>query len=419
MQETAREQLTAGTELEWLDGGGVTSARGWLAEGVAAGIKRKRPDVGLLWSDRTATVAAVYTRNRVVAAPVRVARQVTERGTLRALAVNSGNANACTGAEGEATALWMQAQAAALSHLSPSEVAIASTGVIGVPLPREPLAAGLRACAAGLSASGGERFAEALRTTDTATKQAALRLAVGGSHVTVGGAAKGSGMIHPNMGTMLAFVTSDAQVPAAVLQPLWREVVDRTFNMVSVDGDTSTNDAAFLMSNGAAGVELAPGLPGWEAWCHAVEEVARHLARAIAADGEGASRLITVAVSGLPDVASARSVARSIAGSSLVKSAVYGRDPNWGRVLAAAGRAPLREEVAATLDWEHATLRIGGVTLLAAGQPTWEHEQEAHEALGAAEVLLELQLDGGPATATAWGCDLTPEYVQINASYRS
>lgn len=415
---------------------GVTAPAGWKAAGVHAGLKRQRPDVALLFSERPAWAVATYTRNRVQAAPVQVTRALLgpEGGWLRAVAVNSGNANACTGGEGLARALRMQARAAGALGLATEEVAVASTGVIGVQLPEEPLARGLEEAAAALGRGpeADEAFARAIQTTDTTLKQVALEVEVApGERVRVGGAAKGSGMIHPDMGTMLAFLTSDALLGAegrAGLAAAWRRVVERTFNRVTVDGDTSTNDMALLLVNGASGVDVgAPagtvepegGAGGrWECWLRALEEAARQLARAIAADGEGASRLIEVEASGLGDEWEAAAVARTVAGSALVKSAVHGGDPNWGRVLAAAGRAEVGGRPV-LFDPERAELRIGGVPVYLRGKPLWEREQEAAEAMRRPEVRIELFLGDGPGRATAWGCDLSADYVRINAAYRT
>ncbi|MDI3298689.1 MAG: bifunctional glutamate N-acetyltransferase/amino-acid acetyltransferase ArgJ [Bacillota bacterium] len=422
---------------------GVTAPAGWKAAGVHAGLKRRRPDVALLLSERPAWAVATYTRNRVQAAPLLVTRSLlgAEGGWLRAVAVNSGNANACTGEEGLERARRMQARAAAALGLAAAEVAVASTGVIGVQLPEEPLARGLEMAGAALGSgpAADAAFARAIQTTDTTLKQVALEVEVApGERVRIGGAAKGSGMIHPDMGTMLAFLTSDAELgPAgrARLAAAWRRAVERTFNRVTVDGDTSTNDMALLLVNGASGVRVddepeegetpspAPASGArpagrWARWLEALEEAARHLARAIAADGEGASRLIEVEARGLQDEEEAAAVARTVAGSALVKSAVHGGDPNWGRVLAAAGRATVGGRPV-LFDPERAELRIGGVLLYRSGVPLWEREEEAAEAMRRPEVRIELVLGDGPGGATAWGCDLSADYVRINAAYRT
>ncbi len=370
-------------------------------------------DLGLLFSERGCTAAAVYTRNVLWGAPLVVTRRSMEDGRLRAVVVNSGNANAATGQKGLQDAYAMRAFAAEALGIEAGEVAVASTGVIGERLPVAEISAGIAEAAAKLNRDGAP-FAEAILTTDTRTKEVAARVEIGGKSVTVGGTAKGSGMIHPNMGTMLAFLTTDAAVEARCLHEALRAATDRTFNRVSVDGDTSPSDMAVFLANGAAGNELlALDSPDYPIFAEAVEAVARGLAKEIARDGEGATRLVEVVVEGARDESSAAALAKSVVGSNLVKAAVFGEDANWGRVLTAMGYSGV------TFDPGGVGLWFGPVKVFEAGEPAVHEEAEANAALAAGEVRITARLSEGDASATAWGCDLTYKYVEINGSYRT
>jgi glutamate N-acetyltransferase/amino-acid N-acetyltransferase len=316
--------------------GGVTAAEGFVAGGTVCGVRNSgRRDLGLLFSEHECASAAVFTRNAVKGAPLRVTREAIESGDVRVVVANSGNANAGTGQKGLEDACEMQALAAEALGVEAREVAVASTGVIGEHLPMAKISAGIEDAAASLGRDGAG-FAEAILTTDTRTKEAAVRVEVGGKTVTVGGTAKGSGMIHPNMGTMLAFLTTDAAVEKSCLQETLSVATDRSFNLVTVDGDTSPSDMALLLANAAAGNEpLTVSSADYPVFAEAVESVARSLAKEIARDGEGATRLVEVAVEGAEDEASAAVLARAVVGSNLVKAAVFGEDANWGRVLTA------------------------------------------------------------------------------------
>ncbi|QYJ15919.1 Arginine biosynthesis bifunctional protein ArgJ [Rubrobacter xylanophilus DSM 9941] len=394
--------------------GGALAPEGFVAGAAACGIREEgRLDLGLLLSERPAVAAAVFTRNRVKGAPVVVSREAVGRGRVRAVVANSGNANAATGRGGLEDARAMQRLAARELGLRPEEVAVASTGVIGERLPMERVEAGIRRAAAGLGRDG-SGFAAAILTTDTRIKQAAVRVEVEGAEFTVGGTAKGSGMIHPNMGTMLAFLTTDAALEGETLRGALSRAVDRTFNRVTVDGDTSPSDMALLIANGAAGGGvLAPGSPGHAAFEEALEEVGRRLAREIARDGEGATKLLEVVVEGAPSEEDAARLARSVAGSNLVKAAVAGEDANWGRVLTALGYS------GAGFDPEGVEIHFGPVLVFAGGEPVEHDISAANAALGGEEVGIRIRLSGGSAAAAAWGCDLTSRYVEINGSYRT
>ena len=372
-----------------------------------------RRDLGLLFSEHPCETAAVFTRNVVKGAPLAVTREAVDTGSVRAVVANSGNANAATGERGIEDARVMQALAAEALGIEAGDVAVASTGVIGVHLPMEKIAGGIQAASGELGESGAG-FAESILTTDTRPKEAAVRVEIGGRNVTVGGTAKGSGMIHPNMGTMLAFLTTDAAVEKDCLQETLSRVADRTFNRVTVDGDTSPSDMALLMANGAAGNEpLTLDSPEYPAFAEAVESVARTLAKEIARDGEGATRLVEVVVEGAASEESAAALAKSVVGSSLVKAAVFGEDANWGRVLTAMGYSGV------VFDPDVVELWFGPVKVFSDGEPVPHEEAEANATLAAGEVKITARLGEGDASATAWGCDLSYEYVRINGSYRT
>jgi glutamate N-acetyltransferase / amino-acid N-acetyltransferase len=391
----------------------VASPKGFAAGGLHCGIKRKRPDLGLIVCEQPASAAAVYTTNAFQAAPVKVTQEsLGVSGRLRAVVVNSGNANACTGERGIRDAREMRQKAAELLGIPWHEVAVASTGVIGEFLPMDRILAGLEQMAP--DKEGGRAFAEAILTTDTCTKQAEVHLTVDGLPVVIAGAAKGSGMIHPNMATMLAFVTTDAAISPEMLQSLLWRATDETFNMITVDGDCSTNDMVLAMASGLAGNRsLAPDHPDWPGFAEAFLHVCRELAKAIARDGEGATRLIEVQVEGAADGQKARAVARAVAGSSLVKSAVFGEDANWGRIVCAAGYGD------PALDPDRVDVYLGDIQVVRSGMPVVFDAGAAEEALREETVKIQLFLNQGVEKAVAWGCDLTYDYVRINASYRT
>jgi glutamate N-acetyltransferase/amino-acid N-acetyltransferase len=395
--------------------GGVTAARGYRAGAAAAGIRyRGRPDVMLLVSDVPAAAAGVFTSNRFAAAPVRLSREHLQGGRARAVVAVAGVANACTGARGMADARRMAELVAASVGCPPTEVLVCSTGVIGEPLPMDRVADGIARAAGDLRPDGGPDAAEAIRTTDTRRKESAVRVRIGGREVTVGGMAKGAGMIHPDMATMLAFLTTDARVAPEALRDALRYAVDRSFNCVSIDGDTSTNDTTLLLANGLAGNdEVTPGTGAYRAFAEALEVVCADLAKAIAADGEGAQRLIEVTVVGAVSDEDARRAARAVAASNLVKAAVHGADPNWGRVLSAVGASGAR------FDEEDVELFLGPLRLVSGGVGEPFDEEVARRLLRQDVVRMEIRLGRGWGRATAWGCDLSEEYVRINGSYRS
>lgn len=403
--------------MEWVSGG-VTAPAGFVAGAARCGLRRPgdgRPDLALVVSAGPAAAAGVFTRNRVQAAPVQVTREHLRGGRLRAVVANAGVANACTGERGLEDARRMAAVTAdALGLARVEEVAVASTGVIGAYLPMERVEAGIREAARRLGREGGAEAAVAITTTDTRPKERAVRLTLDGVPVTIGGVAKGAGMVHPDLATMLCFLTTDAAATPEALREVLAAAVDRSFNMVTVDGDTSTNDCVLLLAGGAAGNRpLRPGTPESARFREALTAVCAALAREIARDGEGATRLIEVAVEGARDEADARRAARAVAGSNLVKTAVHGADANWGRVLAALGRS------GATFDPERVRVKLGDLLLVDRGRAAAYDEAEARSLLERDEVRLVVDLGAGTGQATAWGCDLSCEYVRINGSYRS
>ncbi|MBE0476928.1 MAG: bifunctional glutamate N-acetyltransferase/amino-acid acetyltransferase ArgJ [Coriobacteriia bacterium] len=393
--------------------GGVTAPRGFLASGVCAGLKRSgRRDVALLASERACSAAAVYTSNAVVAAPIRVTREHLLDGTLRAVVGNAGNANACTGERGISDARSMAREAAEALQVQPTDVAVASTGVIGVPLPMEMLLPGIRSAAAGLDNATGDAAAEAIMTTDTFPKQTGVSVEAQGRRYTIGGMAKGSGMIRPDMATMLAFVTTDAPLTPEACDAALRAAVDATFNRITVDGETSTNDMALLMANGAAGGEpIGPRGLAHEAVAAGVLHACRELARMIVRDGEGATKTAAVRVRGAASEADARLAAMAVAESPLVKCALFGGDPNWGRVVSAVGASGARVDASAI------EVVFGGVTTAKAGAGVPFDAEEAASALAGEEVEILVDLHVGREEFTALTCDLSYEYVRINAEY--
>jgi len=393
--------------------GGVTTPQGFRASGVSAGIKAHGLDLALLVSDRLATAAGVFTTNRAQAAPVVVSRDHLTRsaGMARAIIVNSGCANACTGEEGAQTARGMAAATAQLVGCGIEHVLVASTGVIGVSLSFDKVRNALPAAIGGLSSANGSAAARAIMTTDPFPKEAAARLTIGGREATVGGMAKGSGMIEPMMATMLGFVTTDLAVPQPLLARALREAVDDTFNAISVDGECSTNDCVFLLANGASGVSVDGA--GYGSFVEALRTVCLRLALGIVRGGEGATKLITVRVTGAVSSADARRAAKAIANSPLVKTAVHGGDPNWGRLIAAAGRS------GSEFNLSRAAVTIGPVVLFKDGRPHDEEAPEAASYLQATDVSLTVDLGAGTASSTVWTCDLSAEYVRINAEYRT
>ncbi len=399
--------------IDFVDGGTVTSPQGFRAGATRAGIKESaepKPDLAILFSEVPCVAAAVFTTNRIKAAPVILSQQRLRKGKIEALVVNSGCANACTGEQGLADAAEMTALTATAIGLAPEDVLVASTGVIGQLLPMPLIKEGLSRII--LSIDGGHELATAIMTTDTVPKETAVAARLGDTGFTVGGVAKGSGMIHPDMATMFCFLTTDAAVDLEFLRSALRKAADLSFNMISVDGDTSPSDTVLIMANGLAGNEpISTGSRLADAFQQTLDRVCIHLAKAIAGDGEGATKLIEVTVDGAVTITEARLAARTVVSSPLVKAAVYGNDPNWGRIVVAVGRSGV-EVVEANID-----LHLGDVAVLKQGKLLPFREESLVQVLKQREVPIRLHLNLGTASATAWGCDLSEEYVTINSQY--
>jgi glutamate N-acetyltransferase/amino-acid N-acetyltransferase len=394
--------------------GGVTTPAGYRAAGISAGIKANNAlDLALIVSDRPATAAAVFTVNRAQAAPVIVSRDhlSSTHGHARAIIVNSGCANACTGPAGLDVAREMANATADAVGCSSEEVLVASTGVIGVSLDIDKVRRGITGATRALGGDQGSAAARAIMTTDPFPKEAAVRLSLGGHDVVIGGMAKGSGMIEPMMATMLAFVTTDAAVPAPLLDRALREVVDDTFNAITVDGECSTNDTVMLLANGASRATVDEASYGL--FVQGLRAVCLRLALDIVRGGEGATKLVTVTVTGGASSSDARRAAKAIANSPLVKTAIHGGDPNWGRLIAVAGRAGV------AFDLSRAAVTIGGIVLFKEGQPHDEAAERAATYLKNREIAIVVDLGAGAASSMVWTCDLSAEYVRINAEYRT
>ena len=399
--------------------GGVCAPMGFKAGGIHCGIRKNRVkrDISLIISDVPASASAVYTQNLVKGAPIYVTQRNLADGVAQAAICNSGNANTCN-ADGEDVAWQMCELTAAATGVKPENVIVASTGVIGQPLPIAPIKDGMAALAAAVHENGSQEAAEGIMTTDTRLKEVAVSFMVGGVSCKLGGIAKGSGMIHPNLATMLVFLTCDAAIAPHMLKKALADNVQDTFNMTSVDGDTSTNDMVCIMSNGLAGNALidCEGAD-YDAFCAALNEVTTTLCRAIAKDGEGATRLLTCIVSGGKTVKDAKLAAKSVVCSSLFKAAIFGADANWGRVLCALGYSGADIDVKA-VDVSFRSAK-GEITVCQNGASLPFSEEKAKEILLEDEIDVLITLHDGAASATAWGCDLTYDYVKINGDYRT
>jgi len=419
--------------MQVLEDGGVTSAKGLAAAATACGLKKNgKPDLALVVSERDCAAAAVFTQNLVAAAPVILDKETLARNrdSLRAVVINAGNANACTGEEGLRNARTTQALVAEAVGCGAEQVLVMSTGVIGVPLNMEKVRSGVAAASQALSPLHGYASAQAIMTTDTRSKEVAVQFDTLYGTVTIGGMAKGAGMIHPNMATMLAVITTDAAISSLSLRGLLSQAVKRSFNRISVDGDTSTNDTVLLLANGASGVKIGhyeevAEITGPEPYSHdlkqfmlALDYVCLTLAQMIVRDGEGATKVAEIRVTGTANEDDAHRIAETIATSPLFKTALAGGDANWGRIVAAAGRAGI------PFDPQQTSLTITGpglapLTIFANGMPTGYEESDAAAIFAQSDILIHLNVGPGPGTDTMWTCDFTAEYVAINADYRT
>ncbi len=392
--------------------GTIASPLGFSADGLHAGFKKKKLDFGWIVSEVPASVAGVYTTNKVIAAPLLVTKASIQKSQkLQAIVVNSGVANSCTGQQGLAAAYEMQLLTAQKLKIEPDLVGLASTGVIGEQLPMNALKNGLSQI---LVSGKAEDFAEAILTTDTCTKTCVVTEEFGSDLVTMAGVAKGSGMIHPNMATMLAFITCDANISSATLQAALSQHVETTFNQITVDGDTSTNDMVLVMANGCRqNEEILPDTEEFEKFSKMLRYLMADLAKKIAKDGEGATKLIEVNVRHAKDERSGRMIAKSVVGSSLVKTAIFGQDPNWGRILAAIGYA------GADVSVDNIDIWIAGIPVMQASSPVAFNPEETSDTMAGELLTLTIDLHDGDTEAQAWGCDLSYDYVKINALYRT
>lgn len=395
-------------------GGGVTAPQGFQAAGVEANIKYNRRDLAVIYSEQEAAAAGVFTTNKVKAAPLLLTMKNLENGVARAIVVNSGNANACTGEQGMHNARMMAEKTAKVLDIKEEDVIVSSTGVIGVQLPIEKALEGIDEAAVHLSPKGGEHAALAIMTTDTFPKEIAVEFIIDGRTATIGAMAKGSGMIHPNMATMLGFITTDANVSHEALDKALKSAVNKSFNLVNVDGDTSTNDMAVVMANGMVGnKKIYFGDENWLIFQAAMEHVCVALAKMMAKDGEGATKLVEIIVKGAKTEEDGRKAAMSINKSSLVKTAIFGEDANWGRILAAVGYS------GADFDPNLVDVYLGDEKMAEDGMGLEFSEERAKEILSKDHVIITVDMKLGEHEVTAWGCDLSYKYVEINADYRT
>lgn len=394
---------------------GVTFPLGFKAAGVKAGIKKSgNLDLAVIYTEKEAAVAGTFTQNQVFAAPVAVSKEVVKGGKAHAIVANAGCANACTGEQGLADAKAMASLTAKELGCGDTEVIVASTGVIGVNLPMDKMAAGIKNAVSELSEDGSSNAGNAIVTTDTYSKACSSEVEIGGKKVRFGAIAKGSGMIQPNMATMLCFITTDADIDQKLLQAALSDVVEVTFNMISIDGDMSTNDMAIVMANGAAGnKKITEKDADYEKFVAALKSICTGLSQRIAADGEGATKFLTINVSGAKTFADAKQVAMSVAKSPLVKTAFFGQDPNWGRVICAVGYAGV------PIAPEKTVVKFGGIPVYANGVGASFDEAALRDVMSEHDIVIDIALGLGDADATVWSCDFSYEYVKINGEYHT
>lgn len=399
--------------FQFITNGDICSAKGYKAAGIHCGIKKKKRDLALIYSDYSCTAAGTFTLNKVKAAPIIISKKLVEKKVnVRAVLVNSGNANACTGEQGHENALLIQEHAAKCLDLNPEEVLISSTGVIGQQMPMDKIINGVTSISKYLSYAGGFEAAEAIMTTDLRMKTDAVLVKLSKGEVVIGGICKGSGMIMPNMATMLAFLTTDAAIDQPMLQSMLMKAVKKTFNKISVDGDTSTNDMVVLLSNGAAGISLN-NIHDEQLFQEALDAICLNLARAIVVDGEGATKLVSISVKNAKTDEDADIIAKSIANSPLVKTALNGCDANWGRIISAAGKSGVdfcSERVKIYFDDLPVLLHNYNIVL---------DEEKAKAILSKDELAISFEMEEGNCSSTWWTCDFSQEYIKINANYRT
>ena len=394
---------------------GVTFPKGFQAAGVKAGIKKSgNLDVAVIYTEKKAVVAGTFTKNAVAAAPVHVSKEVVATHTAHAIVANAGCANACTGAQGEADAAAMQRIAADALGCSAQDVIVSSTGIIGQLLPMDKVEQGIHAAVKNLSVDGSVDAGNAIITTDTYSKAGATSVMIGGKEVRFGIIAKGSGMIRPDMATVLCFITTDADIDGMLLQEALSEVIEHSLNMISIDGDMSTNDMAIVLANGAAGnPKITEKNADYEAFKETLLALCQGISEKIAADGEGATKFITVHVKGAKSFTDAKTVGMSVANSPLVKTAFFGEDPNWGRVICAVGYAGV------PMDPNHTTVQFGGIPVYADGVGVSYDEDALRAVMTAHDIVVEVDLKDGDSEAKVWTCDFSYEYVKINGEYHT
>lgn len=397
------------------DKAGVTYAKGFKAAGVKAGIKKSgNPDFALIVSDTDAAVAGTFTQNKVAAAPVYVSKKVVKSGSAKAIVANSGCANACTGQQGMDDAEKTAALAAAQLGITADDVIVASTGVIGVTLPMDKIATGIKTAVAALDENGSKDAANAIITTDTYIKSLTTDIIIDGKKVHIGAIAKGAGMIQPNMATMLCFITTDANIDQVRLQLALSAIIEKSFNMISVDGDMSTNDMVVVLANGQAGNrKIVKDDEDFQIFYNALAELCCKMAQKVAADGEGATKFLTINIHNAKNFADAKKVGMSIANSPLVKTAFFGQDPNWGRVLCAAGYS------GADMVPEKTVVKFGNITVYADGTGAAFDKKALQKVMAEHDIVIDIDLNIGSTDATVWSCDLSYEYVKINGEYHT
>lgn len=412
MSDTIITEMTS--KFIYIENGSITSVKGIKAAGIHCGLKKYKKDLALIYSDTAAESAGTYTTNKAAAAPVFISKKITESPEkVRAIIINSANANACTGTEGHLDALEVQSKCADVLEIKSSEVLISSTGVIGERLNTSAIINSLNTLKNKLSYSGGLEAAESIMTTDTVPKHFALTVKLSKGNITIGGIAKGSGMIMPNMATMLGFVTTDAKINKELLQATLNDCVDNSYNKISVDGETSTNDMVLMLANGMSDIEIVKETEDYSIFASALKDLSIKMAKSIVYDGEGASKFITINIKNAESDKDANLIAKALANSPLVKTAINGGDPNWGRIISAASSC------GAKINPEKVSLYFNDLAILKPGYKADFIEEEAANILDGKNIVITLNLNDGEANTTWWTCDFSEEYIKINANYRT
>jgi glutamate N-acetyltransferase/amino-acid N-acetyltransferase len=400
--------------FEFINDGSITSVKGFKAAGIHSGIKKRKKDLALIYSELPCNAAGTFTLNKVQAAPIQISKKVIQaKNKIKAILVNSGNANACTGKQGYNDALAIQKKCSEVLSVKQDEVLVSSTGVIGQRMPVDKILNNIKTVVAELSFSGGIAAAEAILTTDLKVKSFAVKVKLSNGEVTIGGICKGSGMIMPNMATMLGFITTDANIEQPVISELLLKSVKNTFNKISVDGDTSTNDMVILLANGISGINIQDNTKDYESFSEALTAICESMAKSIVVDGEGATKLVTISILNAKTEDDADRIAKSIANSPLVKTAINGSDANWGRIISAAGQS------GAEFNPDKVKILFDDLPVLLPCYTVVLDEEKAFQILSKNEITLTVDLDCGKCSSTWWTCDFSQEYIKINANYRT